>query len=298
MADDWTAVRLRGGVFALENGAWTQLVRGSVVPDDRVIKSAPGGRITLVRGAETIELGPDTTAQISDKSGFTTVYNHEGTVGIDAEARNVQHFAVQTPFLAAVVKGTAFTVQSNARASTVSVARGTVAVADTQSSTSVNVEAGEQVSAAREMPITAQSVVVAPRSAPKPPEPAALQPKVRPIEAASAPGITGIAPGQIARDPGKPGNAVGRPADKGPGGNGPADKGPDNKGPSDRGPGSSGPSDKGSADSGPGNGGPGNSSHGDTAGSGHGPADSGPGDKGPGGPGPGDKGPAGNHHGG
>ena len=104
VADDWTAVRLRGGVFALENGGWTQLVRGSVVSDDRVIKSAPGGRITLVRGSETIELGSNTTAQISDRSVFTTVYNHEGTVGIDAEARNVKHFAVQTPFLAAVVK--------------------------------------------------------------------------------------------------------------------------------------------------------------------------------------------------
>ena len=128
IADDWTAVRLRGGVFALENGAWVQLERGSVISDDRVIKSAPGGRITLVRDAETIELGPDTTAQISDRAGFTTVYNHEGTVGIDAQARNVQHFAVQTPFLAAVVKGTAFTVQSGSQNATVTVTRGTVEI--------------------------------------------------------------------------------------------------------------------------------------------------------------------------
>ena len=61
-ADEWTAVRLRGGVFALENGAWMQIQRGSVVSDNRVIKSALGGRITLVRGAEPIELGPDSTA--------------------------------------------------------------------------------------------------------------------------------------------------------------------------------------------------------------------------------------------
>ena len=187
LADDWTAVRLRGGVFALENGSWTQLVRGSVVSDDRVIKSAPGGRITLVRGAETIELGPDTTAQISDRSGFTTVYNHAGTVGIDAEARNVQHFAVQTPFLAAIVKGTAFTVQSSSTASTVTVARGTVEVEDEQNDTSVNVEAGEQVSSSQGAPITPESVVAAPPSAPKPPAPAAQQPQVSPISNSPAP---------------------------------------------------------------------------------------------------------------
>ena len=52
---------VRGGVFALENGAWTQLVGGSVVSDDRVIKSATGGRITLVRGAEAIETMTMTT---------------------------------------------------------------------------------------------------------------------------------------------------------------------------------------------------------------------------------------------
>ncbi|MGV8832993.1 MAG: FecR domain-containing protein [Devosia sp.] len=178
MADDWTAVRLRGGVFALENGEWTQLLRGSVVPDDRVIKSAPGGRITLVRGAETIEFGPDTTAQISDRSGFTTVYNHEGTVGVDAEARNVKHFAVQTPFLAAVVKGTAFTVQTSPKASIVAVTRGNVEVDDAQNDTSVSVVAGQQVSSSQDTPITLASVIAAPGDAPKPPQPAAQQPAV------------------------------------------------------------------------------------------------------------------------
>jgi len=176
MADDWTAVRLRGGVFALENGQWIQLLRGSVVPDDRVIKSAPGGRITLVRGAETIELGSDTTAQISDRSGFTTVYNHAGTVGIDAEARNVKHFAVQTLFLAAVVKGTAFTVQTSPKASTVAVTRGHVEVDDEKNDTSVGVFAGQQVSSSQDAPITRASIVNAPANAPKPPLPAAQQP--------------------------------------------------------------------------------------------------------------------------
>ncbi|WP_332690651.1 FecR domain-containing protein [Devosia sp.] len=175
VADDWTAVRLRGGVFALENGAWVQLFRGSVVPDDRVIKSAPDGRITLVRGQETIEFGPDTTAQIADSAGFTTVYNHAGTVGVDAEARNVQHFAVQTSYLAAIVKGTAFTVATSEEGSTVAVARGVVAVADTRADSSVYVEAGQQVSTGV-TPIAFDNIIARAINAPAPPAPAATQP--------------------------------------------------------------------------------------------------------------------------
>ncbi|WP_108459717.1 FecR domain-containing protein [Devosia naphthalenivorans] len=220
VADDWTAVRLRGGVFALENGAWTQLVRGSVVSDDRVIKSAPGGRITLVRGSETIELGSDTTAQISDRSGFTTVYNHEGTVGIDAEARNVKHFAVQTPFLAAVVKGTAFTVKSSSTASTVTVARGTVEVEDEQNDARVNVAAGEQVSSSPEAPITPDSVVAAPPDAPAPPAPAARQPQVSPSNPSPGNQAVQVNSGQTGDASDEPGNGNSGSSNGDGGGNG------------------------------------------------------------------------------
>jgi hypothetical protein len=228
VADDWTAVRLRGGVFALESGAWTQLVRGSVVSDDRVIKSAPGGRITLVRGAETIELGSDTTAQISDRSGFTTVYNHEGTVGIDAEARNVKHFAVQTPFLAAVVKGTAFTVQSSSTASTVTVARGTVEVEDEQNDTRVDVAAGEQVSSSQDAPITAESVVAASPNAPEPPAPAARQQQVSPSNPSPGNQAVQVTSGQPSDASDEPGNGNSGSSNGNGGGNGNGNSGSSN----------------------------------------------------------------------
>lgn len=157
-ADDWEVTRVRGGVFALDNGQWVQLFRGSVVSDDRVIKSAPDGRATLVRSQETIELSPDTTAQIADINGFTTIYNHAGTVGVDAEARNVKHLAVQTSILAAVVKGTAFSVRSDGAASTVAVFRGTVEVSDSRSSRPVSLGAGQEVSATPTQVVSAAKV--------------------------------------------------------------------------------------------------------------------------------------------
>ncbi|WIJ23929.1 FecR domain-containing protein [Devosia sp. RR2S18] len=212
LADDWIVTRLRGGVFVLTYGQWEQLVRGSVVSDDRVIKSAPNGRATFVRNLETVELGPDTTAQIADVGGFTTVYNHAGTVGVDAEARNVQHFAVQTPFLAAVVKGTAFVVQSNEVQSRVAVTRGNVEVNDERHESTISLGAGEEVSSS-EQPITSADIVPVSPGTPRPPNPEVALPPTR---------VGGSAPGHVAagfsyvnasgdHDGGSPGNSGNAP---------------------------------------------------------------------------------------
>lgn len=195
-ADDWTASRLRGGVFVLDAGQWVQLQRGSVVSDDSVIKSAPGSRASFVRGAETVEIGADTTIQIADgESGFTTVYNHEGTVGIDAEVRNVQHFAVQTHYLAAVVKGTAFTVRAGADRATVAVARGSVEVNDQRYQSSVSLSAGQEVSTSRSAPITTSDIVPVSPDMPAPPRPAGRGPATSGDGGGAFPGNSGNAPG-------------------------------------------------------------------------------------------------------
>src|SRR5690606_23612207 len=100
--------------------------------DDRVIRTLRSGRVTFERGAELIELGGDTQVRIHDRTGrkHTTVLQDFGVVSIEAEARSVQHFSVRTPHLAAVVKGTRFTVRSGERTAEVEVDRGFVAVKD------------------------------------------------------------------------------------------------------------------------------------------------------------------------
>lgn len=145
-ADDWVAVKLRGQVLQLIGGDWAKLQRGDVVPDDRVIRTLGNGRVDLQRDAEVISLAGNTQIQIKDKTGqrFTTVEQHFGTVEIEAEVRNVQHFAVETPFLAAVVKGTHFIVKSGKSGSSVKVTRGRVEVSDNQSGAHVLVPAGQQ----------------------------------------------------------------------------------------------------------------------------------------------------------
>lgn len=158
LADDWVAVKLRGQVLQLVGGDWAKLQRGDVVPDDRVIRTLGNGRVDLKRDAEVISLGGNTQIQIKDKTGkrFTTVEQHFGTVEIEAEVRNVQHFAVQTPFLAAVVKGTHFIVKSGKTEASVKVTRGRVEVSDKSSGAHVLVPAGQQVTvtAAGEIEVT------------------------------------------------------------------------------------------------------------------------------------------------
>ena len=154
-ADDWVAEKLRGGVFTFVGGGWVQLHRGDVVPDGQPIRTQNNGYITLVRGAEVVELQPSGQLEIIDKDGrrYTTVKQSYGTVEIEAEVRDVQHFAVVNQHLAAVVKGTRFAVKSNDRGAEVHVSRGQVAVQDSLTGATVQVPAGQTVTTSAAAPL-------------------------------------------------------------------------------------------------------------------------------------------------
>jgi hypothetical protein len=132
MADDWTVDRLRGGVQVQIGGAWQALRRGDIVSDESRIRSLEGSRVVFTRGAEAIELSGATEIRIFDQVGqrMTTVMQAYGTVTVEAERLQVQHFSIQTPYLAAIVKGTRFTVHSSDGQSSVDVERGLVQVQD------------------------------------------------------------------------------------------------------------------------------------------------------------------------
>lgn len=149
LADDWQADKLRGRVLQLVDGQWQPLVRGDVVSDDRVIRTLASGYVEFTRGGETVNLGPNTQIQIHDEGGvkpFTTVQQYFGVVSVEAEVENVQHFAVQTPFLAAVVKGTKFIVTSGDEGAQVEVDRGHVAVTDYSTHDKTTISVGERAS--------------------------------------------------------------------------------------------------------------------------------------------------------
>lgn len=150
-ADDWVAQKLRGEASVYANGSWVHLKRGDVVATSDVVRTMKDGQVEFIRDKETITLGPNTQIQIFDRTGrrYTTVYDAFGTVRIEANVENVQHFSVQTPFVAATVKGTIFTVVSGKRMTKVAVQRGKVGVADLVHHTHVDVLVGQSASAGR-----------------------------------------------------------------------------------------------------------------------------------------------------
>lgn len=173
MADDWTVVRLRGAVQQQVDGEWQSLKRGSVVSDERLVATRSNGYATLVRGNEAIELQPNTQIAIYDKGGrkpFTTVLQYAGQLTVEAEVRNVQHFAVRTAYLAAVVKGTRFTVTAKKSGGSVQVLRGQVSVEDKLNQETVMVLAGQtaKVTKGRDLSVSGKPSAATKTSAGKP----------------------------------------------------------------------------------------------------------------------------------
>ena len=100
------------------------------------IRTGRNGRVLLMRGEETIMIAPNSVVGLpaEKKEGLsTTIMQQAGSILLEVEKRNVKHFEVETPYLAAVVKGTQFRVTVNAAATSVDVVRGQVEVADFKS---------------------------------------------------------------------------------------------------------------------------------------------------------------------
>lgn len=154
-ADNWVAQKLRGGASVMVNGEWTPLKRGDTVSTSALVRTMKDGQIEFIRDHETITLEPNTQIQIFDRVGqrYTTVKEAFGSVRVEANVENVKHFSVQTPFVAATVKGTIFTVVSHAGKSKVLVQRGKVGVNDLHHGLHVDVRAGQNASAGNNTPL-------------------------------------------------------------------------------------------------------------------------------------------------
>jgi hypothetical protein len=99
-------------------------------------------------------ISPNSAIEIprETKQGLrTTVIQRAGSIVLDVEKRNVKHFEVETPLLAALVKGTRFRVTIEKNDSYVDVLRGQVEVSDLKSGQYALVEPGQtaKVSAQR-----------------------------------------------------------------------------------------------------------------------------------------------------
>jgi hypothetical protein len=114
------------------------------------IRTGQNGRVLLVRGEETILISPNSVVGLpaEKKDGLqTTILQQAGSILLEVEKQNVKHFEVETPYLAAVVKGTQFRVTVNAAGTSVEVNRGQVEVSDFKSGQIAQVMPGQAATA-------------------------------------------------------------------------------------------------------------------------------------------------------
>jgi hypothetical protein len=130
----WRVSKSSGDVWVATSGAQpVSLTQEAVLKPGDKINTGRNGRVLLERGQETILVAPNSAIGIpaEKKDGLaTTITQQAGSILLNVEKQNVQHFSVETPYLAAVVKGTEFRVTVNAAGSRVDVIGGSVEVAD------------------------------------------------------------------------------------------------------------------------------------------------------------------------
>ncbi|MEH2526569.1 MULTISPECIES: FecR family protein [unclassified Bradyrhizobium] len=148
---DWTVHKSSGEVWLTGSGVQqASLKQEDVLKPGDTVRTGRTGRVLLKRGEEMILVAPNSVVGMpaQKKEGLsTTIVQQAGSILLDVEKRNVKHFEVETPYLAAVVKGTQFRVTVNAGKTTVDVVRGQVEVADFKSGQIAQVMAGQHATA-------------------------------------------------------------------------------------------------------------------------------------------------------
>src|ERR1700682_3282311 len=150
-AEAWSVSKSSGEVWLTTTGAQqVSLGQEEVLKPGDTIRTGRNGRGLLVRGEETILVSPNSVIGLpaEKKEGLsTTIVQQAGSILLEVEKRDVKHFEVETPYLAAVVKGTQFRVSVNAASTSVDVIRGKVEVADFKSGQIAQVMPGQVATA-------------------------------------------------------------------------------------------------------------------------------------------------------
>src|ERR671912_655941 len=153
-AGNWIVSQRSGDVRVVHRGLQPASVKAntSLSPGDVVMTGATG-RATLARGADYIVVAPRSELRLpaeAQPGGFTRIVQRLGTMLFKVKHTGVPHFAVDTPMLAAVVKGTSFTIVVDKDRTAVQVTDGVVEVSSSAGDTSRLVERGVTVYVGRE----------------------------------------------------------------------------------------------------------------------------------------------------
>jgi hypothetical protein len=121
----WRVVQRTGIVVVSPNGDTSP---GKALAIGSVIATGKNGRVILSRPGQQIVLQPNSRIELTpDAGGKTSLNQTVGAATFEVDRRKQPHFEVTTPFLAAVVKGTTFSINVLEGAAEINVLEGQVA---------------------------------------------------------------------------------------------------------------------------------------------------------------------------
>ena len=151
---NWFVVELRGSAHSRPvesgDGPWWPLAAGQPLMAGTVVRTGGDGNLLLANRVDRIRLSPNSELElpVSEDDAVTRVIHWIGTALFDVGKRPSPQFQVDTSYLVAVVKGTAFATTVSEAGSVIKVTQGTVGVTPARGGATVDVTAGETASVA------------------------------------------------------------------------------------------------------------------------------------------------------
>jgi hypothetical protein len=130
-APAWKVSEVSGDVRVVQDGRPRLAVRGALLSSGSTIATGSNARAVIVRGEEFVVISPRTQLRVpaaASQNSIMQLIADFGTAMFKIQRKSTPHFGVQTPYLAAVVKGTTFTVTVGPEGSSVQVTEGAVQV--------------------------------------------------------------------------------------------------------------------------------------------------------------------------
>ncbi|MEP3464942.1 MAG: FecR family protein, partial [Parasphingorhabdus sp.] len=128
----WKLSETNGQVSVGRQGVTKTAIGGQNLRAGDVIRTGSRGRAVVTRGDQYMVVAANSHIKLANPETdgvITQVFNYLGNVLFKVDKRKAKHFGVETPYMAAVVKGTTFNVTVGAEGSTVQVTEGAVEVA-------------------------------------------------------------------------------------------------------------------------------------------------------------------------
>jgi hypothetical protein len=145
----WSVKQVTGAARLHHNGdGWRALRVGDIIKPGSRVETNDGGRLVLVRPGDSIEVAPNSRFDVpfknepNPKGVKSHVIQTMGTLLFKITTRPENPFGVKTPYLAAVIKGTTFTVSVDGPRSALHVSHGAVEVSSVLTGQTVMVRPG------------------------------------------------------------------------------------------------------------------------------------------------------------